>query len=209
MRTIGMSIIAASAVALAIMMVLSILSGDSYSYSTQLFSILLLAIPAWCLKHNVMVLPWPILLGIGLSLFLHSLGLVTGWYHTTNWWDSITHFVSGITVASLAAIVLIMVIVHSETTRVPVSWTPFLILVSVLAMEGVWEILEFAMDSIVGTGMQHGLEDTMKDIVANTVSGIVAGLGFAYYVSKGSLRELVDGLRVEGLVEWSRRTFPD
>ncbi len=204
-----MSIIAASAIALVVLLVLSILSGDRYSYSTQLFSILLLAIPAWCLKQNVMVLPWPILLGIGLSLFLHSLGLVTNMYNTTNWWDSITHFVSGITVASLAAIALIMVIMFSEKTKVPTSWIPFLILVSVLAMEGVWEILEFTLDQIIGTAMQHGLEDTMKDIVANTVSGIVAGLGFAFYISRASLHQLVDGLRVEGIVEWSRRTFSD
>ncbi len=209
MRKIGMSIIAASAIALAVLLVLSILSGDRYSYSTQLFSILLLAIPAWCLKQNVMVLPWPILLGIGLSLFLHSLGLVTNMYNTTNWWDSITHFVSGITVASLAAIALIMVMMFSEKTKVPTSWIPFLILVSVLAMEGVWEILEFTLDQIIGTAMQHGLEDTMKDIVANTVSGIVAGLGFAFYISRASLHQLVDGLRVEGIVEWSRRTFSD
>ena len=209
MRKIGMSIIAASAIALAVLLVLSILSGDRYSYSTQLFSILLLAIPAWCLKQNVMVLPWPILLGIGLSLFLHSLGLVTNMYNTTNWWDSITHFVSGITVASLAAIALIMVMMFSEKTKVPTSWIPFLILVSVLAMEGVWEILEFTLDQIIGTAMQHGLEDTMKDIVANTVSGIVAGLGFAFDISRASLHQLVDGLRVEGIVEWSRRTFSD
>ena len=204
-----MSIIAASAIALVVLLVLSILSGDRYSYSTQLFSILLLAIPAWCLKQNVMVLPWPILLGIGLSLFLHSLGLVTNMYNTTNWWDSITHFISGITVASLAAIALIMVMMFSEKTKVPTSWIPFLILVSVLAMEGVWEILEFTLDQIIGTAMQHGLEDTMKDIVANTVSGIVAGLGFAFYISRASLHQLVDGLRVEGIVEWSRRTFSD
>ena len=209
MRKIGMSIIAASAIALVVLLVLSILSGDRYSYSTQLFSILLLAIPAWCLKQNVMVLPWPILLGIGLSLFLHSLGLVTNMYNTTNWWDSITHFISGITVASLAAIALIMVMMFSEKTKVPTSWIPFLILVSVLAMEGVWEILEFTLDQIIGTAMQHGLEDTMKDIVANTVSGIVAGLGFAFYISRASLHQLVDGLRVEGIVEWSRRTFSD
>lgn len=209
MRNKGMFIIVASAIALAVMMTLSLLSGDRYSYSTQLFSILLLAIPAWCLRHDVMVLPWPILTGIGLALFLHSLGLVTNLYNTTNWWDSITHFVSGITVASLAAIALIMVIVFSEKTRVPVTWVPFLIFVSVLSMEGVWEILEFSLDHIIGTGMQHGLEDTMKDIVANSLSGIVAGLGFAYYMSRASLCQLVDGLKVEGLVEWSRRTFSD
>lgn len=209
MRNIRMSIIVASAIALAAMLVLSILSGDSYSYSTQLFSILLLAIPAWCLRRDVMVLPWPILTGIGLALFLHSMGLVTNLYNTTNWWDSITHFVSGITVASLAAIALIMVIVFSEKTRVPVTWVPFLIFVSVLSMEGVWEILEFSLDHVIGTGMQHGLEDTMKDIVANSLSGIVAGLGFAYYMSRASLHQLVDGLKVEGLVEWARRTFSD
>ena len=206
-----MVIILASAAALAVMLVLGAMSGDSYVYSTLLFSILLLAIPAWCLKANMVVLPWPIYAGIGLSLGLHGLGLVTYLYNTTNWWDSITHFVSGVTVASLAAVVLLVVIVHSEETRVPMTWIPFLIFVSVLAMEGVWEILEFIVDMLMGTGMQHGLEDTMKDIVANTASGIIAGLGFAYYISRSraSLRDMVDALKVDRLVAWSQRTFSD
>ncbi len=209
MRLNRMSLLVASAVALAIMFAISMMSGDSYAYNTELFSILLLAIPAWCIARGVIVLPWPILLGIGLSLVLHSLGLVTDLYNNTDWWDNITHFISGITVASLAAVVLIVVIVSSKKIRVPTPWIPFLIFVSVLAMEGVWEMLEFTMDMIIGTSMQHGLSDTMGDIVANSLSGVVAGLGFAYYISRASLRELVDDLRVERIVEWSRRTFPD
>lgn len=209
MRLTKMSILTASAITIAIMFLISVAAGDRYACSTALLSILLLAIPAGCIVRNVIVLPWPVLVGIGLSLVLHNLGLVTNWYNTTTWWDSITHFLSGITVASLAAVVLIVAIVSSEKIRVPTVWIPFLIFASVLAMEGVWEILEYSLDVIIGTMMQHGLDDTMKDIVANTVSGVVAGLGFAYYISKASLQDLVDNLKVERIVEWSRRNLSD
>jgi len=209
MKRMHMAIVVGSMLGLVAMLVLSVLAGDSYAYNTELASLLLLAIPAWCLVRETVVLPWPILLGIGLSLFLHSLGLVTGWYHTTGWWDGLTHFVSGITVAALAAVVLIVVIVSSKKIRVPVSWVPFLILTAVLTMEATWEILEFSIDAITGTVMQHGLADTMEDIMANTASGIIAGLGFALYISRASLRELVDGMRVGRVVAWARRRFPD
>lgn len=191
------------------MLVLSVADGYRYAYSTQLISLLLLTVPAWLVRRDVVVLPWPILAGIGLSLGLHSLGLVTDWYHTTGWWDALTHFVSGITVASLAAVVLIVVIVSSKKIKVPTGWIPFLIFIAVLTMEGFWEILEFAVDVGVGTAMQHGLSDTMEDIVANVLSGMVAGLGFALYISKASLGELVEGMRVERLVAWTRRRFPE
>ena len=201
-------ILGSAAVALAIMFVLSVLAGNSYGYITALLSLILIGIPALCIRKVFIVLPWPILLAIGLSLCLHNVGLVADLYMTTSW-DILTHFISGITVASIVSMMLIMVIVSSKKTKVPMAWIPSLILVSVLALEGTWEILEFTIDTIMGTGMQHGLSDTMKDIVVNTLSGIVAGLGFTYYMSKASLQELVENMKVERLVEWSRRTFSD
>ncbi|NLI73847.1 MAG: hypothetical protein GX369_03625 [Euryarchaeota archaeon] len=208
MRRRGMLVLLVSAIVLGVMFVLSVFKGDSYAYSTLLVSILLLIIPASCIKNNVIVLPWPILVSIGLSLSLHGLGVLTSLYQTS-WWDIITHFVSGVTVASLAAILLIVTIVSSDKIMVPVSWIPFLLFVTVLAMEGIWEIMEFTFDNIIGTGMQHGLNDTMKDIAVNALSGIVAGVGFAYYISKASLDDLVESLRVERVVEWARNKFDD
>jgi len=70
-------------------------------------------------------------------------------------------------------------------------------------------MLEFTLDAIIGTVMQHSLTDTMEDIVTNIISGAVAGLAFAYYISKASLKDLIDSLNVERLVAWARRTFPE
>jgi len=49
------------------MLIISISTGISYHYSTVFVSLLLLAIPAWCIRKDMMILPWPIILGIGLS----------------------------------------------------------------------------------------------------------------------------------------------
>ena len=66
-------ILGSAAVALAIMLVLSVLAGNSYGYITALLSLILIGIPALCIRKEFIVLPWPIL-PIGLSLCLHNVG---------------------------------------------------------------------------------------------------------------------------------------
>jgi hypothetical protein len=51
-----------------------------------------------------------------------------------------------------------------------------------LGLGALWEIFEFAMDSIFGLNMQKsGLVDTMWDLIVDTVGAlIIALLGFSY-----------------------------
>jgi uncharacterized membrane protein YjdF len=126
-------------------------------------------------------------------------------YHTSFWWDKLTHLVSGIAVASLVATVIIIVLQNAARLRIPARWVPFFILIAVMAMEAFWEIFEFTLDHTVGGNMQYPPPDTVNDIIYNFVSGIIAGLGAAYYISNASLGTFVANLKVDRSVARIRK----
>lgn len=48
------------------------------------------------------------------------------------------------------------------------------ILFTPMAFAAAWEICEFSSDILIGTVSQSGLDDTMRDIVAGTLGGMLA-----------------------------------
>jgi len=191
------------------MLYTSLMEGDSYAYSTELISLFLLWIPPFLSWRRVVDVPWPIILMIGVTLFLHSLGLVTLWYYSTFWWDKLTHFTTGIVVAAFVTMGLLIIMENSKTIRVQPKWMIFFVFIAVVAVEVFWEIFEFTMDNTVGTDMQHSLEDTANDILTNFINGLLVGVGAAYYLSRHTLENFVKGLNVDRAVAWFRRNLTE
>ncbi|MDW5562343.1 MAG: hypothetical protein SA339_03880 [Methanomassiliicoccus sp.] len=187
---------------LAVMLVISIGEGVSYWAFTAFFSILLMAVPILLSSKNIIQLPWPIVMSIGLAFALHNLGLVTNWYDTTFWWDKITHLVSGVVIASLVAIEMLLLDQRTESIYIPPIWYIFLVPIAILTLEALWEIVEFSADSLTQVGMQHSLGDTANDIVTNLLSGLIGGLGVFYYLRRHSADEFLSNLRADKLVKW-------
>jgi hypothetical protein len=151
------------------MLYISLTEGDSYAYSTELISLLIIWIPPFLSWRGVIDLPWPIIFLIAFSLFLNALGLLTLWYYSTVWWDKLTHFISGSLVAAFITMGLLIIMENSKNIRVPSKWMIFFIFISVVAFEVIWEMFEFTMDATVGTNMQHSLQDTANDILSNFI----------------------------------------
>ena len=42
------------------------------------------------------------------------------------------------------------------------------IIIFAMAMEGFWEIYEWLFDTFLGTNLQHGLDDTMLDMISSS-----------------------------------------
>jgi hypothetical protein len=181
--------------------ILAVSFTNGYDYWTGIISLILLWVPIILARKGIIELPWPIVLGIGLALFIHNLGLVTNWYGTTFWWDKMTHLTSGIVIASLVAIVLLLIPKHFLCNHIPLKWFPFLVFISILALEALWEIMEFSMDQILGTHMQFGLLDTVNDITSNAISGIIAGMGAFLYLRHNSIDAFLENLKVENTIE--------
>jgi hypothetical protein len=140
-------------------------------------------------------------LWITTAVFLHALGTMglpgseLNFYRTTNWWDHMTHALSSSVVAGAGYATVRAVDAHDD--HLPREFVFVFILLFVLAFGVFWEVVEFVLGeaaAVYGGApvlTQFGLDDTMWDLVYNTLGGVVvAAWGSAYLGDvSGALRE--------------------
>ncbi|MXV61957.1 hypothetical protein GS429_07780 [Natronorubrum sp. JWXQ-INN-674] len=120
-------------------------------------------------------------LWITLVAFLHALGSVYFYEHTF-WWHNLTHPLSATLVGAIGYVVIRSLDELREEIHVPPSLVPSFVVLFVLSLGVFWEIGEFTFDllaerfSLSMPLSQHGLADTMSDIVFNTVGAIVVAV---------------------------------
>ncbi|WP_255149182.1 hypothetical protein [Halorarius halobius] len=134
-------------------------------------------------------------LWITTAVFLHALGTVGvpggggSFYANTGWWDHMTHALSASVVAAAGYTVARAVDVHSEEVRLPPKFMFAFILLLTLAFGVFWEVIEFAIGeaaALLGTGSvltQYGLEDTLLDLVFDTVGAVIVAVWGTAYLS--------------------------
>lgn len=110
------------------------------------------------------------------------LGEVHGYFTQIWWWDIILHSLSSVNLGFVGFIILYVIYRSKHITA-----SPFLIALFsfcfALAIGALWEIYEFAMDSVFGLNMQKsGLSDTMWDLVMDAGGAFVASLIGYFYI---------------------------
>lgn len=124
--------------------------------------------------------PW-LGLWITTAVFLHTLGSA-GLYGRIYWWDHLTHATSASLVAGVGYTAARAIDLHSDDIHVPRRFAFVYIFVVVLSFGVVWELFEFGLDvAAETTGLtmplaQHGLDDTVRDLVFNSVGALVVAL---------------------------------
>ncbi|GAA0538905.1 hypothetical protein GCM10008994_12600 [Halorubrum ejinorense] len=136
-------------------------------------------------NYNIPLDPW---LGVWITsaVFLHTLG--SAWFYAqVPWWDHLTHALSASLIAGAGYTTLRAIDLHSDQVRIPARFAFVFIFVVVLAFGVVWELFEFGLDIVADeTGIsmplaQHGLDDTVLDLMYNSVGAlIVATFGQAH-----------------------------
>lgn len=136
--------------------------------------------------------PW-LGLWITLAVTLHTLGS-SGLYARLPWWDSLTHAMSASLVAAVGYTAARAVDLHSDEVEIPVRFAFVYIFVVVLAFGVVWELFEYGLDIVTAqTGVtmplaQHGLDDTVVDLLYNSVGAlVVATFGQAHLTGVAEL----------------------
>lgn len=125
------------------------------------------------------------LIFVYLSLFL---GEVQGFYLRYWWWDLVLHAGSGFLVGLTG---FLLVFVLNENEKINLQLTPgFIALFAFLFAIGIgvlWEIFEFAADSLLGLTMQKsGLVDTMWDLIVDCIGAFtISVLGYRYLQTEG------------------------
>lgn len=127
-------------------------------------------------------------LWITAAVFLHALGTVglpgseTSFYRGLPWWDHLTHALSASVVAGVGYAVARGIDEHTEAVKLPQRFMAVFILLFVLAFGVFWEVIEFAIGGLAailgGQAVltQYGLDDTMLDLVFNTIGGVVVAV---------------------------------
>ncbi len=112
--------------------------------------------------------------------FAEPVGSVLNLYRSFGPYDKIVHFLSGVLIAAFGMMLIWKLF---ERNRVDYHQKSKLLGPSVLfaiaaagAGAGVWEIIEFTIDIIVSGGMQRGMVDTITDMIAGNLGGLLYGL---------------------------------
>ncbi|NHN40670.1 hypothetical protein G9C85_03335 [Halorubellus sp. JP-L1] len=142
-------------------------------------------------------------LWITTAAFLHALGTVglpgmeSSFYRTLPVWDDVTHALSASVVAAVAYATVRAFDEHSESISLPRKVTFAYVLAFTMAFGVAWEVLEYAITlatGVVGVDTvltQYSVEDTLGDLVWNTVGGLLVALWGHLYLTDvvGALRE--------------------
>lgn len=163
-----------------------VLVGEPKAISNGTIALLVTFVPA-ALEHNyeIPLDPW---LGVWITgaVFLHTIGSA-GLYDAVGWWDHLTHATSASLIAGVGYTFARGIDLHSDDIHLPSRFFFVFVLVVVLAFGVVWELFEFGLDLAADeTGVrmplaQHGLDDTVRDLVFNSLGALaVAAFGQAH-----------------------------
>lgn len=172
--------------ALILMTLYGLLTGSTKVVINSFFGLLVTVMPAVMERnYEVYLSPW-LSLWITSAVFLHAAGS-SGLYSYINWWDHVTHALSASVVAGIGYTFIRSIEIHSDKIKLPRNFMFIFILMTVIAFGVTWELFEYGLDifsnttGIVMPLAQHGLEDTMKDMMFNTAgAALVALFGQAY-----------------------------
>ena len=146
-------------------------------------------------------------LWITTAVFLHALGTVgipgseLSFYQSVWWWDHLTHTLSSSVVAAAGYATVRAIDLHTEEVYLPWQFTFVFVLLFVVAFGVLWEVIEFAVGGVatlLGSGSiltQYGLEDTLLDLVFDTIGGLVVAVWGTAYLGDviGALTRRLDG----------------
>lgn len=127
------------------------------------------------------------------AAFFHTLGSA-GLYGALGQWDSLTHAMSASLVAATGYTSVRAIDLHTDEVYLPLKTMFPFILLFVLAVGVVWELAEFALGlaaqrfGVEAALAQHGVDDTVGDLLFNLVGAIAAATLGATYLSSVSHR---------------------
>ena len=135
-------------------------------------------------SHKV---PFPIEIEILLLLLVignSTLGLFFGFYDNLLYYDKFLHFINPVLITFVGFLILYVMYFTGRLQATPLVFGVVLLLVT-LGLGGVWEIAEYASDSIFGYTAQGSptlspFEDTMWDMALDLLGVVGAIVGSLY-----------------------------
>ena len=175
----------------------SVYIGDWFLAIPGLFAFFLTIVPHIVERRVHITLPWEINFLIALSLYLHVAGHISGFYDTFSpLYDKIAHFISAITIAILGFVLVFLLEQFSEQ-RCTRFMIVYFIVMFTMGLGAIWEIYEFVLDMLFGLQLQHGLEDTMWDLIFDLAGALIIASMANFYlgkITKEDIKSLLFGI---------------
>ena len=134
--------------------------------------------------HNVYI---PIVFIYGAIVFIFSsimLGQFGGMYDRFHWYDAFLHFLSAL-VFGIVGFLIIYVFYSVNKLKLPLLIIVIFSFSFTVTIGVMWEIIEYFIDMTLETNMQvNSLDDTMIDLMVNSLGGLIASLIGYFYVKK-------------------------
>ena len=177
--------------------VAGIVTGNLTWVPAAIIALFISFIPS-ILRHDLNItLPIELNFWIVLALFLHVVGGFSGFYNTIPGWDHLTHMMSASLIGALGFVTVVIVDKYVESIHLPRPFLAFFILMFTMAMGALWEIMEFANDSLAHTKLQYDLTDTMLDLLFDAFAGFVVAVLGVHYLLRVSADHFVESLNVD------------
>jgi hypothetical protein len=160
---------------IALFIIITAYTGDYLNSFGGGVALIITFVPLFMKRKWHITLPWSLNFLIVLSLYMHILGQF-GIYHLYPGYDKISHFMGSVTV-SLLGFSSVVIMDRFSKIKPDKKQILFFIIIFTLAIGALWEIGEFSLDKIMKTNAQHGLDDTMFDLIADMLGAMfIAGI---------------------------------
>ena len=173
-----------------------LVTGEFTYVPAAVAALFISALPTIIRRDLKLVLPVELNFWIALALFLHVLGSFSGFYDNLPGWDHLTHAMSASLIAALGFVVVVAIDKYADSIYLPRAFLALFIIMFTMAVGVIWEIVEYIIDSLSTSHLQYSLDDTMKDLLFDTIGGLLIASAGAYYLNHTTIDHFVETLRV-------------
>ena len=187
-----------AAAVLVIMSILSIMESSRHLY--ELFTGLVCAffclLPTIFARKNIMTLPLWFAAFMEIAIFLHAYGVLLMQYDMQAFYDTITHTFSSFVISLCVIMTLFTLQRYNSRVNFTVGFTVVFIFLIMMAFGTYWEVMEYFVDELTGTGMQYSPFDTVRDMFSNAMGSMLGSLFIYIYMRRWSIEEFIDSINV-------------
>ena len=196
-RTVDI-ICAAAAAVLVVMSVLSILESSRhlYEFFTGIVCAFFCLLPSIFARKHIMTLPVWFVVFMEIAIFLHAYGVLLMQYDMQRYYDTVTHTFSSFTISLCVIMTLFTLPRYNRKINFSVGFTTVFIFLIMMSFGAYWEVLEYFVDQVTGTGMQYSPFDTVRDMFSNALGSMLGSLFIYIYMRNKSIDEFIDSINV-------------
>ena len=160
-------------------LIAAVITGLQGNFETMFISILGLILTFLpLLIERSLKIDLPVAYELVIAVFVFAtvfMGEIGQAYDKLWWWDTVLHASSGVLLGYVGFLTLYLL--YKQKKLITSAFLiAFFTLVTGIASAGIWEILEFSADMLLGTSMQRGAVDTMTDIIVASVGSLLAAI---------------------------------